>query len=215
MQHASPWLFEKKQLSDEYAAFTATGITKRVKLLHITTAEKKIRLDNLHAQTNNQHESQDYRNPNMYMLISSSKRNMPVHDCLKRSSSVMNMLFTTTGITERCTPPPQKRHWSYESQFLHCCIASVQTSLRFVVLRKGFTRNWDEVQGINFREPVCSAVLYRYKEGSSSANQLDNSGPSSPHNVQWLGKSHSEGTKTWLRQGGLSVYPSIQTGWQE
>ena len=97
VQHASPWLCEKKQLSDEYAVFTATGITKRVTLLHITTAEKKIRLDNLHAQTNAPHES-------------------------------------------------------YDSYSVSC------------------------------------------------ENQLDNSGPSSPHNVQWLGKSHSEGTKTWLRQ---------------
>ena len=41
VQHASPWLCEKKQLSDEYAVFTATGITKRVKLLHITHRKKE------------------------------------------------------------------------------------------------------------------------------------------------------------------------------
>ena len=108
----STLLLKSKRLSDEYAVFTATGITKRVKLLHITAAEKKqIRLDNLHTQTNNQHESQDYRYPNMYMPLSimphvpvtSSKCNMPVHDCLKRSSSVTNMLCSLpqSGITKR------------------------------------------------------------------------------------------------------------------
>ena len=131
--------------------------------------------------------------------LTSSKCAIPVHDCVKRSSSVMNMMCSLPQASLRelnVTHHHRRNEIDLTNpSFFVAAWQSVQMSLRFVVLRNGFTRNWDE--------PRTSAVSYRYKEWSYSVsceNQLDNSGPSSPHNVQWLGKSHSEGIKTWLRQ---------------
>ena len=101
VQHASPWLCEKKQLSDEYAVFTATGITKRVKLLHITTAEKKIRLDNLHARRNAPHESFDSLHHAPRATYKLKVQHASPWLCEKKQLSDEYTVFTATGITKR------------------------------------------------------------------------------------------------------------------
>ena len=100
-----------------------SGITKRVKLLHITTAERRSDyIDNLHAQTN-AHMNLMTLSIMPHVPLTSSKCTMPVHDCVTRSSSVTNMLCSLPQASLRelnCyTSPPQKRRSDWTTCMLH------------------------------------------------------------------------------------------------